>query len=703
MMHRNLRRLAIALFISASGFAATQFWFNSGVKGVRNANQKPVANLSETTNDVKRKPQKRVIWESVSKNDDLYPGEAIRTSSNGEAKIRLVKSGTVIHLDPDSLVVLEETGSGLSLDFLQGNLFVQSTNTGATDDLTLKTGKGEIKLKSADMSLSKDQGGQVSLEVYKGQAELQQGSQKLSLEKDKSASLGEKGMTIAKDRVQILYPQAGDSILLNLTKAEKLDVTFKPLPAGYSVAAEWGQNRTNLKAAGTPVAGDAGKIILPGKSGKWFLRLTAQSSDPALPPLNSIIVPVNIEPKSPPALVEPTAEQAVIKPSQEAAVRFRWVNRNQLESQILEVAGDPGFKNVKVKQTLKGDEGSFESPLPDGSYFWRVTGFLKVKDKTEALMSPVVKFSAHSTYEIKPPTLVWPADQQRLSYSDAQKSGVTFKWQATPGLNTFHALIEKKTADGWKPVIDKEFETLTTKLADPASGTYQWKVSTLDPKGGAAKPSATFSFVIEEMPKLEWASQPSLYEYPTPTPTLHAQWKPTASAASYRYRIAAKNNANEPEWIATKQSVLEANLPADGDYEATVEALNAKGQTIAQSDPRTFTIKRKPLLPAPQWAQNTPESFKADPKGNLSFGWEPVEGAKNYLMILEGEDGKVVDKKEVSRTTASYSRLKPGQYRVKLKSVDTLQRPSEESSTKELYVPSLSDIKAPKIKNMKVK
>jgi hypothetical protein len=702
-MKRNLKRLIIALIISASGFAFTQIWFTSSNKTRHMADQKPVAHLSETTNDVKRKPQRRVIWESVSKNDDLYPGEAIRTSANGEAKIKLVKSGAVIHLDPDSLVVLEESGNGLALDFLQGNLFVQSSEAGATDGLTLKTGKGEIKLKSADMSLSRDQAGQVSLEVYKGQAELQQGAQKLSLEKDKSASLGEGGMTIAKDRVQILYPQAGESILLNLTKGEKLDVSFKPLPAGYNVTAEWGHKRQSLKPAGSSVAGDAGKITVNGKSGKWFLRLVAQSSDPALPPLNSIIVPLHIDPKSPPALIEPTAETPVIKANKEAAVTFRWLNRHRLQSQILEVAADPLFKNVKVKQTLRGEDDNFESALPDGTYWWRVTGFLKIKDKVEPLMSPVIKFTAQSTFEIKPPALVWPADQQKLSYSETQKSGVTFKWQAPTGLNTFHALVEKKTKDGWKPVIDRDFETLTTKLTDPSSGTYQWKVATLDPKGGESKTSPTFTFVIEEMPKIEWVEQPDIYEYPTPTPTLHAQWKPMASAASYRYRIAAKNNSNEPSWEPTKQNLFEANVPAEGEYEATVEALNSKGQTIAQSAPKTFTVKRRPLLPAPQWAENTPESLKADPKGNLSFGWEQVDGANHYLMILESEDGKVVDKKEVKRTTASLTRLKPGQYKVKLMTVDTLQRPSEQASTKDLYVPTLSDIKAPKIKNMKVK
>ena len=72
-------------------------------------------------------------------------------------------------------------------------------------------------------------------------------------------------------------------------------------------------------------------------------------------------------------------------------------------------------------------------------------------------------------------------------------------------------------------------------------------------------------------------------------------------------------------------------------------------------------------------------------------------------MILENEEGKVVDKKTISRTTASLNRLKPGQYKVKLKSVDGLQRPGEESQPKELVVPAVSDIRAPKIMNMKVK
>src|SRR5581483_6429709 len=140
-----------------------------------------------------------------------------------------------------------------------------------------------------------------------------------------------------------------------------------------------------------------------------------------------------------------------------------------------------------------------------------------------------------------------------------------------------------------------------------------------------------------------------------------------------------------------------------GRYQIVVEALNAKGQMLGQSDVRSIDVKRMPLLPAPVWASNTPDIIKADGKGNLSLGWEKVDGAQNYLMILETPDGKVVDQREVSRNTASLSRLKPGEYQVHLKSVDGFKRPGADGEKRKVEVPPTSDIKAPKIKAMKIK
>ncbi len=703
-MNRNLKRLALALVVSASCFAATVIWFESGKTATDRGDRAPIARLNESTNDVQRKPLQRVIWESVSKNDDLFPGEAIRTTDNADAKIRLNESGTIIHLEPNSLVVLEENEFGLSLDFLQGNMFVSSTGTTEGEGLTLKTGSGEVKLNSADMSLSKSRDGTVDMAVFKGQAELQQDGKKLSLDKDKSASFSDQGMSVDKDRVQIVWPAAGETVLLNLMDGEKLEVIFKPLPKGYTVSAEWGNSRSNLKASGASASGESGKIAFSGKSGKWFVKLTAKAEDSALPPLASNIVPLTIDPKSPPSLVEPKADMPVIKENKEEPVAFRWLNRHTLESQILEIATDAQFKNVKTKQTLGGDANEFTTVIGDGNYFWRVTGFLKIKNKTEALSSTASKFSIVSSWELKAPTPFFPEANQRLSYIDVQRLGVEFKWTAPTRVTRFAVLVQRKHGGATTTVIERELETPMVKITEVKPGAYQWKVSSLDPNGGAAKSSSVMNFTIDEMPKIEWVEAPPLYEYPTPTPSLRAQWKAAEKAVAYRFRVENKDVAAEsPEWQSTKLNAFDISLPAEGQYEAVVEALNAKGQTIAQSDSRSFTVKRRPLLPAPQWTQNSPDIFKSDAKGNLSFGWQEVDGAKHYLMILESEDGKVVDKKEINRTTASFSRLKPGQYKVRLKSVDGLQRPSEESRLKDLVVPSISDIKAPKIRNMKVK
>lgn len=698
-MMRNLKRLAVALVISGACFLGTVVWFESGKNSATDrAGREPVARLNDSLNDVQRKPTKRVIWESVSRNDELYPGEAIRTAPDAEAKIQLVKSGAVIHLEPDSLVVLEENANGLSLDFLQGNLFVQGGAAGA--DLTLKTAGGEIKVNSADMSLSRDQSGQVNLEVHKGQAELQKGAQKISLAKDKSASLTEKGVNVDNQRVEVLSPQAGEPVLLNLSRGEKLEVTFKPLPADFQVSAEWGTNRNSFKPTGTPVAGNVGKLLIPGKAGKVFLRLQAKSESADAPKLTSIVIPLEIGPKAPPALIEPSTENPPRKTAANEPTNFRWLNRHKFESQVLEIAADPQFKNVKSKQTFGPEVESFATPLSDGVYFWRVTGFLKVKTKTEALASTPARFTLQANLEVKPPIAVWPLDQQKISFADANKAGVSFKWQSATGVDRYAIEVWQ----GEKVLLKKDLETTYTKLSELKPGTYQWKIGSWDPKSTMPKFSAPISFVVEEMPKIEWAESPATFEYTTPNPTLTAHWKPLATPpASYRYRVQAAGASEPAEWHSTKLDHFEAPVPADGEYEVFVEALNAKDQTVAQSDPRTFTVKRLPLLPAPQWSANTPEIFKTDAKGNLSFAWEQVEGAKHYLMILETEEGKVVEKKEIARTTASFTRLKPGQYKVSLKSVDGLKRPSTESRTKELVVPSISDIRAPKIKNMKVK
>jgi hypothetical protein len=696
--------MLIALVISLTCSALTWLFFGDQ-RGLGSSQKNPVASLNESLNEVQRKPLRRVIWENIGKDEKLFAGEAVRTSSNAEAKLKLLKNGATIHLEPDSLVVLEENDKGLSLDFLQGNMMV----AGGAGDLTVKTGSGEIKMNSADMSLSRDKSGEVNLEVLKGRAELQQGGQKVSLEKDKTATLSAKGVSVAKDRLQILFPKANDSVLLNLIKGEKATVNWAPLPAGYRVSVDTGKSRSNFTRTGLAEAGgEAGTAAFAAKPGKWFLRLTAEASDPNLPKLAPAIVPFTVEPKSPPALLEPAENAALLRKDAGDPVNFTWTNRHSYQSQVLEVATDPQFKAVKIKQDLPGTATTATGVLPDGFFYWRMTGFLQVKDKQEALSSTALPFGLSSNWEVKPPRLLSPVHQQRLSYVDVQRnSGVNLKWQASPGVRRFHVTVTRQTAAGSQTILDQTGETSLAKVIDPVPGAYLWKVAAIDPKDDSEKISELYEFTIDELPPLEWVetNPDHTFDFSTPTPSLQAAWKAlTPAPASYRYRVVADGQPlQDGKWLTTKQTMFDISLPQEGKYQASVEALNTRGQAIAATDVRTFTIRPQPLLPAPKWANGAPDFFKSDAKGNLSFSWETVSGARNYMMILESEEGQVLEQRAVPRNTASLSRLKPGQYQVKLKSVDNNQRSGPVGEAKRITVPNVSDIRAPKIKTMKVK
>lgn len=708
-MRKNLWRMIVALVISSGCFIGTVVWYESGKTENGLRDKKPVARLNNSTNEVQRKPKQRVIWESVNKNDEFFPGEAVRTAPNAEAQLYFLKSHTTVHLDPDSLVVLEENEKGLSLDFLQGNMFVQSNQGEQTGEgLTVKTGNGEIKMKSADMSLSKNKNGNVNLEVHRGEAELSQGSKKTALNKEKSAELSESGVNVANDRMQVLRPQAGDTLYLNLSKGEKLDLGWTPIATGYSVSFEIGKTRSALeKIAGISAPGDSGQYKLPSKPGRWYMRLVATSSNPKQPPLASTVIPFIIEPKAAPSLVEPRQEAVILKTDPEAGIAFKWLGRHKFISQVIEIATDPLFKKISAHESLDGDVNSYSGKLADGAYFWRVTGFLKLKDKNEGLSSPAGKFTVLSKWEVKPPSQLSPPPNQHLSFFDVQKSGVPLKWQAPQGVERFKVVVERKVNDGWKEAHQQETETSSVRVADLKPGTYQWKVASIDSKGGEAKVSAPQQFTIEEMPKIEWVDAAPLteHEFQTPTPSLKGQWKPLASqVATYRFKIASEEQGLDgAEWQLTKQSLFDISVPTEGRYQVQVEALNTKGQLLGQSDIKNFLVKRRPLLPAPQWSANTPEVLKTDGKGNLTFGWEQVDGAQHYLMILENTDGKVIDQREVSRNTASLNRLKPGEYQVHLKSVDGFKRPGLDGKKRKIEVPATSDIRAPRIKAMKVK
>lgn len=702
-MRRNLWRITVALMLSIGGFMGTQYWFENSKDKTVARNRVSMAQLSHAVNEVQRKAVQRVIWESISKNDELYAGEALRTAPNAEAQI-LFKSGTVVRLAPDSLIVLEENAKGVRLDFLSGNMFIQNENK--TDSLTVSTGQGDIDLKSVDLSLSKVAGGTVHLDIHSGSAEINQGQKKTLLTQQQSLSLSGKGIQVDNDHLKLLTPAPGQTQFLS--HQQPLLLSWRPLPPGYMVEVELGKSRQQLnKSKRAPLLGSLGSAPLPIKPGAWQIRLTARDTKGQRPTLTSQVTSFQVEAKTPPQLTEPAADARVTVLPVDRRVTFHWVNRHQFQSQTFELTDDQNFKNIKNRAELSGELSTHQLPLENGIYYWRVTGKLK----SEGLVSSILMFSVDTEKGVPQPALVFPADKSHHSLAQVRSSGLNFQWENGRENAKSIFKLEQKSGATWKTIRNQSTEASLLSLKEFTAGTFRWHVVAL-PEPPATKPvlSKVFEFNVEPTPILEWAHPaPSLqYEFTGAAPSLSLAWKawtpPAGVEIKYRYQIAGQSESLDTSNARlTKQTSFSVNLESEGHYQARVEALTIDDHLLAQSAVKLIQVKRQVLLPAPQWGTATPDVIQSDSKGNLQVDWMAVDGAKHYLLILESAKGKVVKQSEILRTTASLTELQPGEYSVRLKSVDARLRPGPDSEIRKIIVPTPLKMRAPKIKLMKVK
>lgn len=457
-MANYLRRLILAFCLSAACYYATEDWYRrTNVSIASTGRQEPIALLQELSNEVQRKPLTRVIWETISKDENLFAGEAIRTSDDAEAKILFLKSGTVIELEPDSLVVLEETDAGLSLDFLKGNLFVKTAGQATPGTaLTLKSGKSEINLQNADVSLSKKQGDSVDVQVYGGTAQVRQGGKTMTIDQAQSGTLSQQGMDVAKNQIQVTSPSPGEPVYIDSKKREPVRFQWEKLSADYRVYVERGTTRSKMvRNQGQSALGNTGQVAVTSVVGKFYWRLVAEPSKPNLPVLKSAVIPFSVVAKVPPLPLEPEHQAQLVIEASDPTVRIKWANPAKLKSLLVEVAEDPQLKKNLLQEPLN-DKLNFKdlSLKKSGAYFWRLTGFMEIKGKLQPVSSEVRTFQVQVGAELVPPQLRSPLAQQSLSYNQVLEKGLFLSWDPVPGIPAYQVIIEKvkPPIDGWLPL-----------------------------------------------------------------------------------------------------------------------------------------------------------------------------------------------------------------------------------------------------------
>ena len=307
-MSRNFKRLAVAFILSAGSFYAVEHWYRSiHTNSNVNTTQRAVAKLIQLSNEVQRKPVTRLIWEVIRQNENLYPGEAIRTTATSDATIYFMKTGTTVELEPESQVIIQSNQNEVTLNFVKGNLFVKQNmpRSSPTANIKLQTAKGDIHLKSAELFLSQTNK-KLDLEVFKGEAELKKGGKSIKLDKT---------TTQKKNLIDLIFPLPSESAFINPRIKEPVTFKWNKLPSGYRVFIERGPRRHTMTRYESKWArGDDGKIQIPAKVGKIYWRAVAIPIDPAksAQTLTSKTTFSRIIPKTPPTLLQPENDQKLI-------------------------------------------------------------------------------------------------------------------------------------------------------------------------------------------------------------------------------------------------------------------------------------------------------------------------------------------------------------------------------------------------------
>lgn len=677
-MSKTMKRLLTSLVLSVACAAGTEFWYKRGLGGgIDYGNKPPIARITEYSNDVTRRPLRRLIWQSLSQNDNLFAGEQIRTRENSVATIELLDSGTVIELEAGSLITLEKNDGKLALDFLEGNLFVKGGEGG---DLSLKTGGKEIAVGGAELSLGKGANGQVDMQVFKGSVN---------------------GMQAAVDPFDITgpAPQAEVFVLPDVKDAIAWEYK-KVLEPRYQVRLETGKARDQLKPQAVASL-KSGKIASALPPGEHFWRIVA--FDPAKPDdqIVSNVYKLKVSVKRPPVPLAPEKEAHLALLAGEQTVKFKWANPGKLERLVLETAESKDFKaGYKSVPIDSKEEFDFEVPKA-GSYYWRVTGYLK--KSSEAVSSEVQHFNTTLDKTVRAPTLELPLNAAKIQGDDKKPLNVTFGWKPAPGAAQYRLILIDKTKKTEKELVAASPQFVAEKL-EP--GLYDWKVYSVGADQKKSPVSETWSFSISRLPQITWkTAEKENYFYFTEKPELQVEWNASPVPAK-SYRVFYRHAEDAPDLVAKQNTggpLFHGFVPKPGAWTMTVEAMNEEGVAVARSEEKTVEVQLAPLLAAPIFGEQVTNPVKANRRGNMEVSWKSIAEAVAYQVELLDGKGRAVKSATVNGTKVSFEKLKPGNFEVRVQAIDKAKRRGVASESRDVVVPDSSDVRAPKVMKIEVK
>jgi len=489
-------RLLIAGFISLTSLAIVQIWFDLTKPELSGqSNQEPIAFIKQIKDDVDRRPVKRQVWQSLTKGDYVFSGEAIRTLKDSEVQIEFIEGGRSINIEPESIVLIaQNSNKELALDLMEGGASVVA-NESKKDDSTInliQNGKSIVIKGSA--VLSKSNTG--SLEIQSN--DIVQNINPFFINMNDTRLMSFKLMAPLKDKIIFTDGQFASVKLMWQSQAKDLQVKVS-----------LGSQRSFLNTVRNVLPGDPQAADFNLNAGFHFFKMYFINQKTQKIVAESKLQRIKIVERNMPVVVNPTLNQTFLLTESQQNIQFNWTPGEYVKSYHLEVFKDVQLKNRILNKSFEKSM-NFETQLPEGEYHYRLSA--KFETENKLILGKVEKFNIVKKLSIEntAQTILPPPEKiEQIS------------WVQTNYLDDLGAEEQKYIGS---PEVEMKWETLKaervseykiklTPVDQPETKPFEIKSSTSVLKAKVLKPGRYIASIegVDKSQKIVAASNPKAF------------------------------------------------------------------------------------------------------------------------------------------------------------------------------------------------
>lgn len=128
-MRKRLGRLLIITILSMIGLLFNQWYFiSTNPEEELNISLSKIAIVIVSDDESERKHGNSDIWHPLKTGDSLYINDTLRTAAKSALQFQFTGTDKIINVEPESLLVLQQTAGKINLDLLDGKLLVKKSD-----------------------------------------------------------------------------------------------------------------------------------------------------------------------------------------------------------------------------------------------------------------------------------------------------------------------------------------------------------------------------------------------------------------------------------------------------------------------------------------------------------------------------------------------------------------------------------------------